>query len=268
MINTYIYFINSIYLRILTLNINQKSKGSILIPTLNERFSISALIIEINQILIDYDISQIEIVVVDDSSNDGTIEIINTLKECYNNITLLKGNETGFAASLYLGLYYILHLTKSDFIITMDADLSHSPSAIPKMIYFYTEYNIDLIIGSRYINGGRTINQNFQERLFSNIANSFIHRYIFNDAIDCTSGYRLYSTKVLKELNLLPQYNKGYVFQVQILAELSQLNRTVMEIPIVYKNRVFGKSKFHFYHTIETVLQLFKLALQNRHQSV
>lgn len=228
-------------------------KNLIIIPTYNERENIVLLMKQILETVSDTDI-----VVVDDDSPDGTAqEVKNFSKERGVDIKLIerkgvRGLGTAYGAGLRYGLdsgYRVL--------ITMDADLSHNPVHLPAILSAIEEN--DVVIGSRYIRDGGTINWRIRRILLSWLANRFARFMLRLKGHDLTSGYRAYRREILENIGLEQVKSNGYSYLVEMLFRVQQGGARVAEVPIIFYDRTMGKSKIsrrEIYRGALTVLRL------------
>ncbi|AWR97509.1 glycosyltransferase [Acidianus sulfidivorans JP7] len=207
-------------------------KVSIIIPTYNEADNVSKLIPEINKIF------PSNIIVVDDSDDDSTVSVIQSFE--LNNLEVIaRKKEKGLGSAIRTGLQKALD-EGYDYAITMDADLSHNPIYLPKF-YEKAIEGYDLVIGSRYIDGGGIENWPLKRRIISKGAN-FLFRLLLRSPLhDNTSNYRIYSRSAIKEV--LKCDANGYEFQICAVFRILKANLRVAEIPIIFRDRELGKSK-------------------------
>ncbi|XP_077982310.1 dolichol-phosphate mannosyltransferase subunit 1-like [Glandiceps talaboti] len=218
----------------------KKDKYSVLLPTYNERENLPLIVWLIvrsfTQSGHDY-----EIIVIDDGSPDGTLEVAQELERIYgsNRIVLRpRPRKLGLGTAYVHG---IKHAT-GNFVIIMDADLSHHPKFIPQFIKKQQENNFDVVSGTRYIGDGGVYGWDFRRKLISRTAN-FIAQFLLQPgASDLTGSFRLYKKEVLQKL-VDSCVSKGYVFQMEMLVRARQLNYSVGEVPITFVDRVYGESK-------------------------
>ena len=142
----------------------------------------------------------------------------------------------------------------------MDADFSHSPDDLLKMLSYSQDY--DLVIGSRYINGGATSGWGLGRILLSKIANLFANKYLKFSVKDSTSGFRIYKTEVLQKIDFTKFKSEGYGFLVQILFTLSKNKISIKEVPIHFNDRKFGTSKMDLSIIIEAIKLVILLRLK------
>jgi len=228
---------------------------SIIIPTYNERDNVVLLIEQIVKLLPDS-----TILIVDDNSPDGTAEVLRNLK--IPNLTVFVRKERGLGSALRYGIKKGLE-SGAEFIVTMDADLSHDPLYLPQMTKIAIEGKYDLVIGSRYINGGGIENWSLTRRIISRGAN-YLFRLISRSPLnDNTSNYRVYSRRAgLLALEDCETAN-GYEFQICSIFKIIKSNLKVMEYPIIFKDRKVGKSKLRISEILNWFLYSVKLSLSS-----
>ena len=209
-------------------------KNLIIIPTYNEAENVENLINAL-------DVLDCDILFIDDSSPDGTSNLIRQHKKYENSVYLIERiGERGYASACKAGFNYGLTKNYKN-IIQMDSDFSHSVDDLKNMLSYAASY--DLIIGSRYIFGGKTSGWGINRVVLSRIANLFSKWYLDLSFNDLTSGFRIYNTKILRFIELNEFNSEGYGFLVEILYKLSKKGILVKEVPIHFNDRKFGKSK-------------------------
>jgi dolichol-phosphate mannosyltransferase len=231
----------------------RNKKNIIIIPTYNERENIGPLLKEILDT-----VSGTDIVVVDDDSPDGTAQEVKALsKKHREEIKLIeRKGERGLGTAYRAGLQYGLDNGYS-VLITMDADHSHNPAYLPVILSALEEN--DVVVGSRYIRDGGTINWRIRRILLSWLANRFARFILRLKGSDLTSGYRAYRREILEKIGLDQVRSNGYSYLVEMLFRVQQLNARVKEIPILFFDRTMGKSKIsrkEIYRGVFTLLRL------------
>lgn len=212
------------------------SKNIIVIPTYNEEDNIVQLVESLSKI-------DSDIIFVDDNSPDETQNIIKQLKKFNTSIFLIgREGKNGYASACIEGFLYGLK-NEYDYIIQMDADLSHSAEDLEKLIELSEEN--DLVIGSRYTKNGRTSGWGLSRVLLSRIANIFSKFYLKQDIRDLTSGFRVYRAEILQIVELEQLKSEGYGFLVEILYKISKFTNKIKEVPIHFNDRKFGQSKMN-----------------------
>uniref|UniRef100_A0A8C6VJW9 Dolichol-phosphate mannosyltransferase subunit 1 n=1 Tax=Naja naja TaxID=35670 RepID=A0A8C6VJW9_NAJNA len=185
--------------------------------------------------------NEFEIVIIDDGSPDGTQEVADQLIKIYGSDKILLRPR---AKKLGLGTAYIhgmKHAT-GNFIIIMDADLSHHPKFIPEFIKKQKEGNFDIVSGTRYKGNGGVHGWDLKRKLISRGANFLTQVLLRPGASDLTGSFRLYRKEVLQKL-MEKCVSKGYVFQMEMIVRARQLGYSVGEVPISFVDRVYGESK-------------------------
>lgn len=211
---------------------------AVLLPTYCEAENIESIVREIQELNL-----ELTIVVVDDSSPDGTPEIVRNLQNEYDNIHLIsREGKLGLGTAITAGFIFVLNLSDPpDYIITMDSDYSHRPRDIPKLLESARMGN-DIVIGSRYVQGGRMGNWPLERKLISRLANVIAALFIGKRMHDCTSGFRCYSKSFVTEV-LSNLHSTAYEIQIETLKQAELKRFKVKEIPITFVNRKRGKSK-------------------------
>lgn len=236
-------------------------KVTIVIPTYNEADNISDLIISLIQIFSKNNDYTFNILVVDDNSPDGTGEIVDKLNKKYPNINLLSGPKLGLGKAYSRGLEYVLKNTDTEIVVIMDADLSHDPNDLPRLLNKINE-GADYVIGSRYVIGGKFDPSWPLTRVInSKIANFAAHKLVGIDKTvnDLTAGYKAIRISALNKIDLSEIEAKGYVFNLVLFHEFFKREFKVYEVPITFSSRSKGYSKLKFHDILEFVYQTYKL---------
>lgn len=178
---------------------------------------------------------------IDDNSPDGTQDIVLKLQEAFGEDKILLRPRAG---KLGLGSAYIhgLKHASGDFVIIMDADLSHHPKYIPSMIRSQVEYDADVVSGTRYLQGGGVYGWDFKRKLTSRGANTLAQALLAPGMSDLTGSFRLYRKSCLESL-MKKVKSKGYAFQMEIAVRARRAGLKITEVPIVFVDRLYGTSK-------------------------
>uniref|UniRef100_A0A674PLP4 Dolichol-phosphate mannosyltransferase subunit 1 n=1 Tax=Takifugu rubripes TaxID=31033 RepID=A0A674PLP4_TAKRU len=181
------------------------------------------------------------IIVIDDASPDGTLDVAKQLQEIYGKDKVVLRPR---ASKLGLGTAYLHGIKQAtgNFIFIMDADLSHHPKFMPDFIKKQKEGNYDLVSGTRYRGSGGVYGWDLRRKLISRGANFLTQTLLRPNASDLTGSFRLYKKEVLETL-VEKCMSKGYVFQMEIIIRARQLKYTIGEVPISFVDRVYGESK-------------------------
>ncbi len=215
-------------------------KKLVIIPTYNEKENIKEIISAVFNLQQDF-----HILVVDDSSPDGTSEIVKNLQtEFSHNLHLsIRKVKDGLGKAYIHGFQWALQ-NGYDFIFEMDADFSHNPNDLDKLYKACLE-GADMSIGSRYSKGVNVVNWPMGRVLLSYFASKYV-RAILNVPIhDTTAGFVCFTRKVLEEINLDKVKLKGYGFQVEMKFRAFSKKFKIVEVPIIFTNRVQGESKMN-----------------------
>ena len=181
-----------------------------------------------------------EIVIVDDNSPDGTQDVVAQLQKIYPGKIKLHARP----GKLGLGSAYIdgLGQCTGEFVILMDADLSHHPKVIPEFIKKQRETGADIVTGTRYAQNGGVYGWDLNRKLTSRVANFLAGTLLAPQASDLTGSFRLYKKNVLERC-LKSVKSRGYVFQMEIIVRAQYFGYSIEEVPITFVDRIFGESK-------------------------
>lgn len=218
---------------------------TVILPTYNEKENIEELIVKLEEeIFPQIKNHKMSILVADDSSPDGTAELVKKLMKVYKNLQISEGSKNGLGAAYIRGMSYAISHMDAEVLFEMDADGQHDPTKIPDFLKKIDE-GCDMVIGTRYSAGG-SIPKNWppQRKLFSITANLFVRTVFLKLNIhDWTGGYRALKKEVfLKEKKELESYN-GYIFQISFLQKAVRDGFKIGEVPFHFTDRTLGKSK-------------------------
>ncbi len=223
-------------------------KYLVVIPTYNEAPTITKIVSEILELN-----SDLSILIVDDSSPDGTQAIVREVFSSEPKVNLLVRSMKEGLGLAYLAGFEWAFSREFDFIVEMDADGSHRPEDLLKLLK--SSSGADLVIGSRWIDGGEVLNWPRLRRLISRTGNRYAKLMLGTKILDMTSGFRIYRTKFLLELVAQPVSSHGYSFQVELAYRASKLGQ-VIEEPITFVERVEGKSKMTLAIVLEALAKV------------
>lgn len=216
----------------------------IILPTYNERDNIVRLLDELHTCLTDEKEFAIEYLVADDNSPDGTRDLIFQYQKTHTDVHIISGEKLGLGIALLRGMTYAVHELGADYILQMDADLSHDPKAVPKFLAALSR-GADFVVGCRYIKGGSIPgNWGLHRKIFSIVANSIVRFGLGKPKIhDWTGGFRAFHKKYYEKLRNDMAKHSGYVFQIAFLHKSILHGAHVVEVPIHFTDRRFGRSK-------------------------
>jgi dolichol-phosphate mannosyltransferase len=235
------------------------SEVGVILPTYREADNISKLIDDIENLKIHK-----SILVIDDSSPDNTVQIVQEKQNQYPNILLcVRPKKSGLGTAITDGFKIFLSCTHTPkYIVTMDADYSHNPQDLLQLLTTMNEEADGIVIGSRYTKGGRIAGWPFTRKIISKTANFIAKVSLGLKPNDCTSGYRCYSSKFLREAigNL---HSHTYEIQIETVRQAVLRNFNVKETPIFFVNRKRGKSKLTWTEVKSYISYTFKATLRS-----
>ncbi|ANW95337.1 dolichyl-phosphate beta-D-mannosyltransferase [Wenyingzhuangia fucanilytica] len=215
------------------------NRALIIIPTLNEVENINAIIKAVFNVNADY-----HILIVDDNSTDGTIDIIKNLQKVHPNLYLeIRVNSRGLGKAYIHGFKWAIN-KDYDYILEMDADFSHNPKDLPRLIQACEQDGNDLAIGSRYINNKiNVINWDFKRLMLSYFASKYVKFVTGIPVFDTTAGFICYRRKVLKTIDFSKIRFTGYAFQIEMKFKAWLHKFKIKEVSIIFTDRTKGTSK-------------------------
>ncbi|RDA82815.1 hypothetical protein CP532_2112, partial [Ophiocordyceps camponoti-leonardi (nom. inval.)] len=235
-----------------------KDKFSVILPTYNERRNLPIVTWLLHRTFTENNLDW-ELIIVDDGSPDGTQEVAQQLTRVYAPHVILKPR----AGKLGLGTAYVhgLGFAKGNFVIIMDADFSHHPKFIPRMVEVQRAGNYDIVTGTRYRSGGGVFGWDLRRKLVSRGANLFADTVLRPGVSDLTGSFRLYRRSVLERV-IADTESKGYTFQMEMMVRAKALGCSVAEVPISFVDRVYGESKLGGDEIVEYAKGVFSLWLK------
>jgi dolichol-phosphate mannosyltransferase len=235
------------------------NKVCIVIPTYNEAENLPKLIYELNQVLHKRDFT---VIVVDDNSLDGTAEIAEKLCRRYGNILVdHRTGKLGIGSAFSDGIETALSYSDCEHIITMDADLSHHPADVPRLLK--KAENADVVQASRYVIGGGVIGWSLSRRVASFVANSLSGMLFGTGLHEHTTSFRVYS-RGCAEAVIKNVRGDGYEWLISSILVARDHGYQIEEIPIVFTNRVNGKSKLKLRDAFGWILALSHLFIMRQ----
>ena len=229
----------------------------VLVCTYNERTNLPSLFERINEVL-----PSAPILVVDDNSPDGTGEWVAEYQISHPTVSLIRRNgKLGLGTAIRAGMNYAIE-HHYEWLLNLDADLSHDPKAIPDLLAVRSES--DIVIGSRYVSGGGMVGCSWKRIFVSQCANAYARWIVGWKVRDCSSAYRLYRVSQLRSLDLNALKGTGYGFLEEVLWHLLHQGARLREVGIVYSERREGKSKISLKEAWSTVTSLHNVASLQR----
>ncbi len=237
-------------------------KGIIMIPTYNERDNITALVETIFSLKLRPE-NSLQIVVVDDASPDGTAESVRSLQEKHPGRLFLieRENERGRGTAGITGFLFCLE-QEVDCILEMDADFSHDPKYLPVFLALVEYY--DVVIGSRFVQGGDDAYRRANRTLISICANWVYRAFLGIRLRDISGGYKCYRKAALARLDFSKFYSTGYPIGMETVYRCYLDGAQFIEMPIHFKERKQGVSKFIAKEALNAFLVAARLGLKFR----
>ena len=235
------------------------SKNIVIIPTYNEKENIEKIIRKTLSLEPEF-----HILVIEDGSPDGTADIVKRLMTEFPTRIFIKERK----GKLGLGTAYIAGFkwgieNKYDFIFEMDADFSHNPDDLPRLLSACENDGADLAIGSRYVTGVNVVNWPMGRLLLSYYASKYVRFVTGMSVHDTTAGFKCYRRKVLETLELDKIQFKGYAFQIEMKFNTWKLGFNVKEVSIIFVDRTEGTSKMSKGIVKEAIFGVMKLKIQS-----
>ena len=223
------------------------------LPTYNERENLPRVIEALEPL-------GVRVLVIDDSSPDGTGELADTIAAERDWVSVLhRGRKEGLGPAYLAGFREVLR-GDAEHVLEMDADLSHNPADVPRLIEA-CENGADLALGSRYVPGGGTENWGRSRRIVSAGGSLYARTLLGVSIRDLTGGFKCFRREVLETIDLDAVHSKGYAFQIELTYRALQAGFRVVEVPIVFSDRTHGRSKMSRAIFLEAVARVPLLRL-------
>ena len=232
----------------------------VIIPTYNEKENIEAIITAVMNLPLEF-----HILVIDDGSPDGTADIVKRLMAdtCHGKLFIIeRSGKQGLGTAYITGFRWAVE-HKYDYIFEMDADFSHNPQDLLKLYEACAEKGADVAIGSRYVSGGNVVNWPMGRVLMSYFASKYVRAVLGINIHDTTAGFVCYRRQVLETIELDKIHFKGYAFQIEMKFTAYKCGFNIVEVPIIFINRVLGTSKMSGGIFSEALLGVIRLKLNS-----
>ena len=230
------------------------------LPTYNERENIEPMVRALDDVFRRHDLDA-RVLVIDDSSPDGTGEIADRLADEFSFLSVLhRPSKEGLGPAYLAGFVWAL-ATDADRIVEMDCDLSHDPEDLPRLLA--ASADADLVLGSRYVEGGGTRNWGLGRRLVSRFGSLYARIILGVGIHDLTGGFKCFRRTVIEEIGLEQITTKGYAFQIETTYRALKAGCRVVEVPIVFAEREAGSSKMSRGIVLEAITKVPTLRLRS-----
>jgi dolichol-phosphate mannosyltransferase len=230
------------------------------LPTYNERENIEPMVRALDDVFRRHDLDA-RVLVIDDSSPDGTGEIADRLADEFSFLSVLhRPKKEGLGPAYLAGFVWAL-ATDADRIVEMDCDFSHDPEDLPRLLA--ASADADLVLGSRYVEGGGTRNWGLGRRLVSRFGSLYARIILGVGIKDLTGGFKCFRRTVIEEIGLEQITTRGYAFQIETTYRALKAGCRVVEVPIVFAEREAGSSKMSRGIVLEAVTKVPALRLRS-----
>ncbi len=236
----------------------QTGKSVVIIPTYNEKENIEAIIRAVMALEDNFDI-----LVIEDGSPDGTAEIVKRLmaEDFKGRLHIIeRKGKLGLGTAYITGFKWSIE-QKYDYIFEMDADFSHDPKDVPRLLREVRDNGYDVAIGSRYVTGVNVVNWPMGRVLMSYYASKYVQLITGIPVHDTTAGFKCYRRQVLETIDLDAIRFKGYAFQIEMKFTAYKLGFKIKEVPVIFINRELGTSKMSGGIFGEALLGVVKLRI-------
>jgi dolichol-phosphate mannosyltransferase len=231
-------------------------KSLVIVPTYNERANVQALIPQVLSLPLD-----VEMLIVDDNSPDGTGKVVAEMAARDGRIHLLSREaKLGLGSAYVAGFKYALSRPEIEFVFEMDADFSHDPATIPNFLEAIKDY--DVVLGSRYLRGVTVVNWPLSRLILSYSANLYTRVVTGLPVHDATGGFKCFRRRALEGIDLDGVGSDGYSFQIEMSFKCWKKGFRIKEIPITFVDRRVGTSKMSHKIIWEAVWLVWRLRLQ------
>jgi dolichol-phosphate mannosyltransferase len=230
----------------------------VIVPTYNESESLRSLLGRLRQF-----VAGADVLVVDDSSPDGTGELADAIARDDRAITVLHRARKEGLGRAYLAGFDRGLAAGYRYLVEIDADGSHDPADLVAMLAL-ARGGADLVLGSRWVPGGAVLNWPWPRRLISRIGNAYARVVLSSAVKDLTSGFRVYQAEALRSLDLDTVSSQGYCFQIELAWRLERAGKDIVEHPITFVERAVGRSKMHLGIVIEALARVTVWGIRRR----
>jgi dolichol-phosphate mannosyltransferase len=229
------------------------------LPTYNERDNLGPMVRALDDVVRQHELDA-RVLVIDDSSPDGTGELADRLTGEFRFLSVLHRQKKEGLGPAYLAGFVWALATDADRIVEMDCDFSHDPEDLPRLLAA-TE-NADLALGSRYVEGGGTRNWGLGRRAVSRFGSLYARILLGVGVRDLTGGFKCFRRSVLEAIGLERISTKGYAFQIETTYRALKVGSRVVEVPIVFSEREVGTSKMNRAIVLEAMAKVPALRLR------
>ncbi len=231
----------------------------VVLPTYNEIENLEPLLRQVLAVAPD-----VCVLVVDDASPDGTGELADRLAGELGRVEVLhRPLKEGLGSAYRAGFAHAL-ARGAESLVSMDADFSHDPSALPGLLAAVGGDGVDMVIGSRYVPGGAVVDWPRRRRMLSKWGNRYTAWILGLPVADCTSGYRAYRADAVRAIDHADTTAEGYAFLTELVRRMTDAGRTIAEVPITFVDRQRGRSKMSWRIVLESMVLVTRWGVADR----
>jgi len=230
----------------------------IIVPTVNEGENLAHMAAKVLSLPV-----KVDLLVVDGNSSDGTAQIADELAAKHPEIHVIHETKKRGLGRAYVAGFKLALVNRCEFIMEMDCDFSHDPDEIPNFLAAAKNENADLVLGTRYSDGVRVVNWPLKRLILSRSAGIYVRAITGMPITDPTSGYKCFRRRALEAIDLDDVRSNGYSFQIEMTHRLWRHGFKVVEMPIVFTERLHGHSKMSGHIAQEAIIMVWRLWFQN-----
>ncbi len=241
-------------------------RATVVLPTFNESENLERFLRRLRT-----EAPDVSVLIVDDDSPDGTGRLADRLAEQLGQVSVLHRSGQRGLGNAYRAGFARAFDDGADVVVSMDADLSHDPAMVPAMVAALGglhDVGPDMVIGSRYVPGGRVVNWPVHRRVLSRWGNRYTAWALGLDVNDCTSGFRAYRAAALRTIDVGSTTAEGYAFLTELVRRTRQGGGEVVEVPITFTDREYGESKMSWRIIAESMVMVTRWGVTDRWQRI
>ncbi len=230
----------------------------IIVPTVNERENLPLMVEKLLCLPV-----KVDVLVMDGNSSDGTGQIADELTAKHPEVHVIhEAKKSGLGRAYIAGFKWALE-RGYEFVFEIDCDFSHDPAEIPRFLEAAKKQNADVVLGSRYDGGVRVVNWPLKRLMLSRCAGVYVSVITGMPFTDPTGGYKCFRRRALQAINLDEVKSDGYSFQIEMTHRLWREGYKIVEVPIIFTERIHGQSKLSRHIVREALIRVWQLWLQN-----
>lgn len=234
------------------------SRAVVAVCTLNEAANIESLVTSLRESM-----PEVDVLVVDDNSSDGTAALVEKMADSDSRVHLfVRTEERGLGSAIRYGMTHAID-AGYDFFLNLDGDFSHDPKQMPLLLErAQSEPPVDVVVGSRYADGGKIVGWPFHRKVMSRMLNGFATLCLRLPVSDCSGSMRCYRVSALESVGMANLRVNGYAVLEEVLVQLKRKGSKMAEVPITFTERQRGQSKLTMKEAVRSMLQILSMAFK------